>query len=155
HARTGRRRRALEARRSQDRHPVWPVSGPRRRRGALHAAAGGSLELGTARLRCPTPERSERPLPPAEVRMVRMHGASLLELLVCPVRLATLASTGALRLPEILAGVRLSGTVHRLSAALRQARGRALERGGPVEIVVDEVAGVWEMRDSNGSPLER
>lgn len=87
--------------------------------------------------------------------MVRTHGASLLELLVCLVLLATLATTGTLRLPEILAGVRLSGTVHRLSAALRQARGRALERGGPVEIVVDEVAGVWEMRDSNGSPLER
>ena len=87
--------------------------------------------------------------------MVRMHGASLLELLVCLVLLATIASTGALRLPEILAGVRLSGTTHRLSAALRQARGRALERGGPVEIVLDEVAGVWEMRDSNGSSLER
>jgi Tfp pilus assembly protein FimT len=87
--------------------------------------------------------------------MVRIHGASLLELLVCLVLLATIARTGALRLPEILAGVRLSGTTHRLSAALRQARGRALERGGPVEIVLDEVAGVWEMRDSNGSSLER
>src|SRR5262249_56097783 len=106
-----------------------------------------------ARLRLPRSRHDQRnPLPPAEVRMVRMHGASLLELLVCLVLLATLASTGALRLPEILAGVRLSGTVHRLSAALRQARGRALERGGPVEIVLDEAAAVLEIRAPNPPP---
>jgi Tfp pilus assembly protein FimT len=87
--------------------------------------------------------------------MVRMQGASLLELLACLVLLVTIAGTGALRLPDILASVRLGGTVHRLSAALRQARGRALERGGPVEILFDQAGGVWEMREPNGASLER
>src|SRR5215831_19206829 len=87
--------------------------------------------------------------------MVRMQGASLLELLACLVLLVTIAGTGALRLPDILAGVRLSGSAHRLSAALRQARGQALERGGPVEIVFDQSRGLWEMREPNGASLER
>lgn len=85
--------------------------------------------------------------------MVRMQGASLLELLVCLALLVTIAGTGTLRLPDVMAAVRLSGTAHRLSAALRQARGRALEGGGPVEIVFDEAGNRWQMQEPSGPSI--
>jgi Tfp pilus assembly protein FimT len=87
--------------------------------------------------------------------MVRLQGASLLELLVCLALLVTIAGTGALRVPDIMAGMRLSGTAHRLSAALRQARGRALERGGPVEVLFDEAGNRWEVQEPNGPSIAR
>jgi Tfp pilus assembly protein FimT len=80
--------------------------------------------------------------------MVRMQGFSLFELIACLALLATIVGTAALRMPDILASIRLSGAVQRLSAALRQARGRALEHGSPVEVRLDDAQGVWEMRDT-------
>lgn len=87
--------------------------------------------------------------------MVRMQGVTVLELLACLVLLVTIAGTGTLGLPGVMASVRLSGTAHRLSAALRQARGLALERGGPVEILFDETANLWEMHEPNGPSMGR
>jgi general secretion pathway protein H len=87
--------------------------------------------------------------------MARLHGFSLLELVVCLALVATIAGAGAIRLPDALAGLRLSGAAQRLSAALRQARGRALERGGPVEVQLDAGGGLWELRDSLGVTVAR
>jgi prepilin-type N-terminal cleavage/methylation domain-containing protein len=87
--------------------------------------------------------------------MVRIHGFSLFELVVCLALLATIAATGALRVPDVLASLRLSGAVQRLSAALRQARGRALERGGPVEVRLDEGGALWELCDTGGATVSR
>lgn len=87
--------------------------------------------------------------------MVRMQGFSLFELVACLALLATIAGAGALRLPDILASVRLSGAVQRLSAALRQARGRALERGAPVDVQLDDAGALWEVRDTYGAPVAR
>lgn len=87
--------------------------------------------------------------------MVRMQGFGLLELVACLALLATIAGAGALRLPDVLASLRLSGAAQRLSAALRQARGRALERGGPVEVQLDEGGSLWELRDASGATVAR
>jgi Tfp pilus assembly protein FimT len=87
--------------------------------------------------------------------MVRMQGIGLLELVACLALLATIAGTGALRLPDVLVSLRLGGAVQRLSAALRQARGRALERGGPVEVQLDDAQAQWEMRDTHGATIAR
>jgi Tfp pilus assembly protein FimT len=87
--------------------------------------------------------------------MVRMQGFGLLELVACLALLATIAGAGALRLPDVLASLRLSGAAQRLSAALRQARGRALERGGPVEVQLDEGRSLWELRDTSGATVAR
>src|SRR4029453_8379420 len=102
--------------------------------------------------------------------MVRIHGFSLFELVVCLALLATISATGALRGPAVLASLalarrrggpdvlpslRLSGAVQRLSAALRQARGRALERGGPVEVRLDEGGALWELCDTGGATVSR
>jgi prepilin-type N-terminal cleavage/methylation domain-containing protein len=87
--------------------------------------------------------------------MVRMQGFGLLELVACLALLATIASAGALGLPDILASVKLSGAVHRLSAALRQARGRALERGSPIEMQLDDTRRLWEVREVQGPALVR
>ena len=87
--------------------------------------------------------------------MIRMEGFSLLELVACLALVATIATAGALRLPDVLASLRLSGAAQRLSAALRQARGRALERGGPVEVQLDEGGSMWELRDTSGVTVAR
>jgi prepilin-type N-terminal cleavage/methylation domain-containing protein len=87
--------------------------------------------------------------------MVRMPGYSLLELLACLALLGTIAGGAALRLPDILASVRLSGATQRLSAALRQARGHALERGSPVEVELDDARRVWEVREVSAATLAR
>ncbi len=87
--------------------------------------------------------------------MVRIQGFSLLELVACLALLATIATVGALRLPDVLASLRLSGAAQRLSAALRQARGRALERGAPVEVQLDEGRSLWELRDTTGVTVAR
>jgi prepilin-type N-terminal cleavage/methylation domain-containing protein len=87
--------------------------------------------------------------------MVRLHGFSLLEVVVCVALVAVIAGAGAIRLPDTLAGMRLGGAAQRLSAVLRQARGRALERGGPVEVRLDEGGGLWELRDSLGATIAR
>jgi prepilin-type N-terminal cleavage/methylation domain-containing protein len=87
--------------------------------------------------------------------MVRMHGFTLFELVACLALVATIAGGAALRLPDILASVRLSGATQRLSAALRQARGHALERGSPVEAELDDARGLWEVREVSGASLAR
>lgn len=87
--------------------------------------------------------------------MMRSNGFALLELVACLAVLATIAGTGALRLSDVLASVRMSGAVQRLSAALRQARGRAIERGGPVEVSLDEAGRAWEVRDASGPVVTR
>jgi prepilin-type N-terminal cleavage/methylation domain-containing protein len=87
--------------------------------------------------------------------MVRMQGFSLFELVVCLALVATMTGGAALRLPDILASVRLSGAAQRLSAALRQARGRALERGSPVEVALDDARQMWEMREVSAATLVR
>ena len=85
--------------------------------------------------------------------MVRMQGFSLFELVACLALIATVTGTAALRLPGILTSLRLGGAAQRLSAALRQARGRALERGSPVEVQLDDARGSWEMRDAQAVTL--
>ena len=71
--------------------------------------------------------------------------------MACLALVATIAGgAGALRLPDVLASLRLGGAAQRLSAALRQARGRALERGGPVEVALDDARRAWEVRDVSG-----
>jgi prepilin-type N-terminal cleavage/methylation domain-containing protein len=87
--------------------------------------------------------------------MVRMHGFTLFELLACLALVATIAGGAALRLPDVLAAVRLGGAVQRLSAALRQARGHALERGGPVEVALDDTRQAWEVREVSATTLAR
>src|SRR5262249_13463584 len=87
--------------------------------------------------------------------MVRLHGFSLFELVACLALVATIAGGAALRLPDILASVRLSGATQRLSAALRQARGHALERGSPVDVQLDDARGVWEGREVSAAALAR
>src|SRR5262249_20092966 len=64
-----------------------------------------------------------------------------------------IAGGAALRLPDILASVRLSGAAQRLSAALRQARGHALERGSPVEVALDDARQMWEVREVSAATL--
>src|SRR5262245_3932526 len=87
--------------------------------------------------------------------MVRMQGFTLIELIACLALLATIAGAGAVRLPDVLASFRLNGAAQRLSAALREARGRALERGTPVEVQLDEARGTWEVRDTHGASIGR
>ena len=87
--------------------------------------------------------------------MLRIQGFSLLELVVCLALLVTIAGAGALRLPDVLTSLRLGGAAQRLSAALRQARGRALERGSPVEVQLDGGLARWELRDVSGATLAR
>ena len=82
-------------------------------------------------------------------------GFGLLELLACLALLAIVAATAALRLPEVLASIRLSGAAQRLSAGLRQARGNALERGSPVDVQLDDALGVWEMHEAGAPTLAR
>jgi len=87
--------------------------------------------------------------------MVRMHGFTLFELLACLALVATIAGGAALRLPDVLATVRLGGAAQRLSAALRQARGHALERGSPVEVALDDARQAWEVREVSATMLAR
>jgi Tfp pilus assembly protein FimT len=87
--------------------------------------------------------------------MVRMQGFTLVELIARLALLATIAGAGAVRLPDVLVSFRLSGAAQRLSAALRQARGRALERGSPVEVQLDEARRAWEVRDTHGASIGR
>ena len=85
--------------------------------------------------------------------MVRMHGFSLFELVACLALIATIAGGAALRLPDILASIRLSGAAQRLSTALRHARGHALERGSPVEVALDDSRQIWEVREVSAATL--
>ncbi len=87
--------------------------------------------------------------------MVRIHGFSLLELVVCLALLATITGAGALRVPDLLASLRLGGAAQRLAAALREARGRALECGSPVDVQLDEGRHLWEVRDASGAAVSR
>ena len=87
--------------------------------------------------------------------MLRMQGFSLLELVACLALVATIAGAGTMRLPDVLASFRLGGAAQRLSAALRQARGRALERGGAVEVRLDDGGSAWELRDTHGTIVAR
>src|SRR5262245_36835161 len=87
--------------------------------------------------------------------IMRSFGFGLVELVAGLALVAVIAGAGALKLPEVLASLRLTGAVQRLSAALRQARGRALERGGPVELQLDDVRGLWELRDVSGPVVAR
>ena len=87
--------------------------------------------------------------------IIRSSGFGLVELVAGLALVAVVAGAGALRLPEVLASLRLSGAVQHLSAALRQARGRALERGGPVEVQLDDARGLWELRDTSGPVVAR
>src|SRR4030095_6072512 len=82
-------------------------------------------------------------------------GFTLFELVACLALVATIAGGAALRLPDILASVRLSGATQRLSAAPGQARGPALERGSPVEAELDDARGLWEVREVSGASLAR
>ncbi len=87
--------------------------------------------------------------------MVRTPGFGLMELLACLALVAALAGAGALRLPDLLASLRASGAAHRLAAALRQARGQALERGGSIEVRLDDGQSLWEVHDPLGATLAR
>jgi len=87
--------------------------------------------------------------------IMRSSGFGLVELVAGLALVAVVTSAGALKLPTVLASLRLGGAVQRLSAALRQARGRALERGGPVEVQLDDTRGLWEMRDASGPVVAR
>jgi len=87
--------------------------------------------------------------------VIRSSGFGLFELVACLALVAVVTGAGALRLPEVLASVRLSGAVQRLATAIRQARGRALERGGPVEVRLDDASGLWEVRDVAGTVVAR
>src|SRR5262245_10605099 len=87
--------------------------------------------------------------------MVRMQGFTLIELVACLALLVTIAGAGAVRLPDVLAGFRPSGAATRLPAVLRPARGRALERGSPGHVQIDEARGAWEVRDTHGASVGR
>ncbi len=86
--------------------------------------------------------------------MVRSGGFTLLELLACCAVAAATLGIGAIRLPPMVATVRLSGAAHRLAAALRDARGRALARNVRIDVQFDPTRGAWDVRDTSGRTLE-
>jgi len=86
--------------------------------------------------------------------MVRPEGFTLLELLASLALAATLGGIGMARLPALLATARLAGTTHRLAATLREARGRALQRGMRIEVRFDPGRGTWEIREQGGPTME-
>jgi Tfp pilus assembly protein FimT len=87
--------------------------------------------------------------------MVRMHGFTLFE--SCSRVSARRHDRRRRRAPVAgrLATVRLGGAAQRLSAALRQARGHALEHGGPVEVALDDARQAWEVREVSATTLAR
>ena len=138
--------------------PLRPVPRTRRRHGALRSRSRPALDLGVQRLtdRRSRPDAPSRPddVSIAEVRIARLHRFTPFELLSRLARVA-IAGGAALRLPDVLAAVRLGGAAQRLSAALRQARGHALEHGGPVEVALDDARQAWEVREVSATTLAR
>src|SRR4029077_7511500 len=136
-----------------------PVPRARRRHGALRSRSRPALDLGVQRLndRRSRPDAPSRPddVSIAEVRMVRMHGFTLFELLACLALCAQIAGGAPAPLPRVLAAIRRGGGAQRLSAALRQARGHALERGSPVEVALDDARQAGEGGEVSATMLPR
>ncbi|HEV7731564.1 MAG TPA: GspH/FimT family pseudopilin [Candidatus Binatia bacterium] len=86
--------------------------------------------------------------------VARSSGFTVVELMACTALLAVVVGTTVVRLPPLVASVRLAGAAHRLAAVLRQARGRALERNTRMEIHFDSAARRWDVREFGGLPLE-
>ena len=86
--------------------------------------------------------------------MVRTAGFTVLELVAGLAIAATVAGTAALRLPPVVASIRLAAAAHRLAATLRQARGRALARNVRVDVGFDVSRGTWTVRELGGPALE-
>jgi len=86
--------------------------------------------------------------------MLRSEGFTLLELAVGLVMAAAVAGTAALQLPPVVASIRLAGAAHRLAAAMRQARGRALERNLRVDVRFDAVTRAWDVVEAGGATVD-
>ena len=86
--------------------------------------------------------------------MLRTAGFSLLELVAGLALTATVAGSATLALPPVVAKIRLAGAAHRLAAALRQARGRALARNARVDVRFDVGRNAWDVREVGGLALE-
>ena len=85
--------------------------------------------------------------------MVRTAGFTVLELVAGLAIAASVAGTAALRLPPVVASIRLAAAAHRLAATLRQARGRALAHDVRVDVVLDVARGTWTVRELGGAAL--
>lgn len=86
--------------------------------------------------------------------MLRVTGFTLVELLIGLVLAAAVVGTTAVRLPPVVASIRLAGAAHRLAAALRQARGRALERNVRVDVRFDGPARRWDVAEVGGDVVD-
>jgi len=67
---------------------------------------------------------------------------------------AILAGVATVRLVELVDSARLAGAARTIATALRLARGRALAAGGSMEVRLDAVRMVLELRDGAGALLE-